>query len=255
MNQVPAFFERIGLPADTAVTPTADFLGCVQEACVLTIPYENLDILAGRPISLDADAIYDKIVSRHRGGYCFEVNALLHHMLAAMGLKAESRLARFLRGETAIPFGRHRIVIVKLEERQWLLDIGVGQIAPRRPLALMEGLVQEQNGEAYRFERDPALGWVLWDRHNGDWRRYISFTDFPAFEVDFTVPSFWCEAHPDSPFNKAPMLAIKTPDGRKTVDGRTFKRFIGDRLASMEEGMSDARLLAVLEKEFGISAL
>ena len=101
-----------------------------------TIPYENLDILAGKPVSLDAEDIYRKIVTEHRGGYCFELNALLHGMLSEMGFAVESRFARYLRGESTIPFRRHRIVVVTLDGTEYMLDIGVGQIAPRLPLKL-----------------------------------------------------------------------------------------------------------------------
>ena len=95
VDRINAFLDRIGLCGEK-VEHTLDFLGKVQKACVLTIPYENLDILSGIPVSLDGDAIYNKIVTARRGGYCFELNALLHHMLEAMGFEVRSCFARFL---------------------------------------------------------------------------------------------------------------------------------------------------------------
>jgi len=249
--KIASFLNRIGLDG-IAVEHTTDFLGKVQEACVLSIPYENLDILNERPISLERDAIYEKIVVQHRGGYCFELNALLHHMLYEMGFEVKSCFARYLRGEENIPFRRHRIVVVRLGEDEYMLDIGVGQIAPRLPLKLVCGEVQEQNGETYRFERDGDLGWVLLDLYKGEWRRYISFTTERQYEVDFEPASFWCEKHPNSPFNKAEMLAIKTPDGRKTLDGRDYKEFKAAELVHIEEGIDDERLAEVLREEFGL---
>ena len=250
MTKAEAFLARIGL-SDTPITHTVDFLGAVQTACVLTIPYENLDILAGKPVSLDAEDIYRKIVTEHRGGYCFELNALLHRMLAEMGFAVESRFARYLRGESAIPFRRHRIVVVTLDGAEYMLDIGVGQVAPRLPLKLIEGEIQEQNGETYRFDRDESLGWVLSDLHKGEWRQYISFTCERQYEEDFIPASFWCEKHPDSPFNKGNMIAIKTPAGRKTMDGNVYKEFCGDTCIH-EEIMDETRTCEVLAEEFGL---
>ncbi len=250
MEKIKNFLKRIGLDG-LAVAHTVDFLGKVQEACVLTIPYENLDILRGKPISLEGEDIYKKIVTEHRGGYCFELNALLHAMLSEMGFEVKSCFARFLRGESTIPFRRHRIVVVTLDGADYLLDIGVGQIAPRFPLKLEEGVVQEQNGETYRFERDADLGWILTDFYKGEWRRYISFTTETQYEVDFTPASFWCEKHPDSPFNKGNMLAIKTPCGRKTLDGNTYKEFEGVDLVRAEELDGDG-VERVLADVFGI---
>ncbi len=250
MNKIKAFFERIGLPADTEIAYTYEFLKKVQYAAVTHIAYENLDILDGIEIRLDSDSVYDKIVNRKRGGYCFEVNGLLADMLREMGFKVSERFARYLRGEEGVPMRRHRVVIAECEDVKYMCDIGIGQTAPRYPVRLCELTEQEQFGEIYRFERDGFLGWVLCDLHKGEWRRFFSFTDEDNCDVDFTAASFWCEHHPDSPFNKEPMLAIKTTDGRKSLDGRTYKVFAGDVLTHIEENVSDARFDEIVRNEF-----
>ncbi|MBQ8509636.1 MAG: arylamine N-acetyltransferase [Clostridia bacterium] len=252
MTQINAFLRRIGLAPGANIEHTISFLGEVQSRCVTTIPYENLDILRGKPISLEAQDVYDKIVTRGRGGYCFELNALLSNMLREMGFEVRDFFARYLRGEAEIPFRRHRIAAVFCEDSWYMMDIGVGQIAPRLPLKLAEGEIQQQGEERYRFERDAELGWILYDWHDGDWRRYISFTEERQYEVDFVPPSFWCEAHPASPFNKSPMIAIKTPGGRKTINDREFKEFVGERVVRIEENITDEQLNELLREEFGI---
>lgn len=253
MTKLEKFFVRIGMEPDTQVEFTPEFLGRVQTNCVLHIAYENLDILDGKPIILTPDAMYDKIVLRGRGGYCFELNGLLTHMLREMGFTVTERFARYLRGESEIPMRRHRVCIVSLENGDYMLDIGVGQIAPRLPLKLEEGLVQTQNDETYKFLRDREHGWVLWDMYHNAWQEYICFTDDKAIDVDFIQPSFFCEAHPDSVFNKEPMIAIKTPEGRRTIDGRVYKEFHGEKLVRIEEDISDARMAALLENEFELT--
>lgn len=250
MEKISRFFQRIGMDSNTAIEFTADFLGRVQSSCVMHIAYENLDILEGKPILLDEEALYDKIVLRGRGGYCFELNGLLTHMLRRMGFSVTERFARFLRGETEIPMRRHRVTVVHMADGDYLCDIGVGQIAPRFPLKIEADTVQTQNGETYRFTRDPQHGWILWDLHHDIWREYICFTDEAVYEVDFLQPSFYCEKHPDSPFNKAYMLAIKTESGRRTIDGRTYKEFVGDELTYIEENISDERLRELMANEF-----
>lgn len=254
MERISRFFQRIGMEPDTAIEKTVDFLGRVQTGCVLHIAYENLDLLAGKPLALDADALYDKIVLRGRGGYCFELNGLLTHMFREMGFAVSERFARFLRGEKVVPMRRHRLTIVHMEDGDYLCDIGVGQIAPRLPLKIEEHTIQTQNGETYRFTRDARHGWVLWEMHHGEWREYLGFADEAAFGVDFVQPSFFCEKHPDSPFNKDYMLAIKTETGRRTIDGRTYKVFAGEELVYIEEDISDARLDELLANEFGLKA-
>ena len=217
---------------------------------MLTIPYENLDILAGKPVSLAAEDIYEKIVTNRRGGYCFELNALLHHMLAEMGFSVRSCFARFLRGESEPPFRRHRVVVVMLEGAEYLLDIGVGQIAPRFPLKLAEGEVQEQNGEMYRFVRDAELGWILEDLHKGEWRRFYSFTEEEQLNIDYIMPSFWCEHAAESPFTSAEMFSIKTDTGRITLDSNIFHIFDGETVT--ERYLTEEEVQEVYSRYFGL---
>ena len=250
MEKIRRFFERIGMSPATDIIPGLELLGHIQENCVTHIAYENLDILEGKPIELTPGALYKKIVIRGRGGYCFELNGLLTYMLREMGYTVSERFARFLRGEAEVPMRRHRISIVKLEDSDYLCDIGVGQIAPRRPLKLIEGEIQQQNGEAYRFTRDARHGWVLWDLHHGAWREYICFNDDDVYDVDFVQPSFYCEKHPDSPFNKTYMLAIKTPDGRRTIDGNCYKVFRGDELIHIEDDLPEDAIRVLFRNEF-----
>ena len=252
MIEKEAFLRRIGLPADMPVTHTEDFLRKVMYHHVISVPYENLDILDRRPLSLEIPDLYDKIVLRHRGGYCFEVNALLAAFLAEQGFKVTSYFARYLRGETSIPVRRHRVITVETEEGTFLCDVGIGQTAPRFPLLLKEGLVQPQGAETYKFEKDPRLGWVLWEIYHGEWRMYFSFTEDAALDIDFIQPSFYCEMHPASPFNKTVMVAIKTPEGRKAINDREYKEFRGEELVVIEENCTDERITALLAEHFGV---
>ncbi len=253
MEKISRFFQRIGMAPDTAIENTVEFIGMVQSSCVTHLAYENLDILENKPLLLTPEALYDKIVIRGRGGYCFELNGLLTGMLKEMGFNVSERFARFLRGESEIPMRRHRVTIVHMEDGDYLCDIGVGQIAPRYPLKIEEGNVQQQNGETYRFTKDSRLGWILWDMHHDRWREYICFNDDEVYDVDFIQPSFYCEKHPDSPFNKTYMLAIKTAEGRRTIDGRTYKIFEDEKLVHIEEDISDERLFSLFRNEFKLN--
>lgn len=251
MNKIENFLKRIDLDAKPELS--LEFFGKVQSHAVTAIAYENLDILEGKDLDLGADALYDKIVTRGRGGYCFELNGFLAAMLKEMGFAVSERFSRYLRGEAEVPMRRHRVVVVTMADGDYMVDIGVGQIAPRFPLKIEEGLVQEQNGESYKFLRDENHGWVLWDLHKGQWREYIAFNDDKTYEVDFVQPSFFCEKHPDSVFNKEPMIAIKTEKGRKTIDGRVYKEFVVDELVHIEVDISDERMAELLEKDFKLS--
>ena len=254
-TQIEAYLERIGLSKELADhSPDEELLNALQLAYVKTVPYENLDILHNIPLKLDEESLFEKIVTNHRGGYCFEVNASYNWLLKSLGYNSLSCFARYLRGEDKIPMRRHRILIVDSPdlECRYFTDVGIGERAPRLALKLVEGLVQEQYGEIYKFEKDDFFGWVLWDFHKGQWGKFIAFTEEPQIEDDYLGTSFYCEKHPESIFNKGNIIAIKTETGRKTISNEEFKIFDGENV-TVKMLDSEDELKAVLKEHFGIN--
>lgn len=252
MDKVKLYLKRLGFPDDVKIEHTYNFLKEIQYRQVTTIPYENVDIINNIPLSLKIDDLFDKIVTKQRGGYCFEVNALLSFILKEMGFEVKDYFARFLRGEETIPMRRHRIMIVKCSEGEYLLDAGVGSQAPRYPLKLELDTIQNQFGESYKFEKDSLLGWVMCEKHQDEWRRVFSFNEDIQLDVDFEIPSFYCEKSPDSKFNKGLMISLKTDTGRKTVDKDTYKEFAGNEVTLIRENLSHDEMDKVLKEVFNI---
>jgi N-hydroxyarylamine O-acetyltransferase len=231
---VKKYFERIGLELPDPVVPNSELLRKIHFAHCTTVPYENLDMVRGIPASLEEEDLYRKIVEEGRGGVCFELNGSLGFLLKALGYKVTDYAARYLRGESTIPMRRHRVLKVEATDGVWLCDVGVGEVCQREPVAMVEGLEQHQYGETYKLEKEAFFGWVLWDYHHGEWRRFYSFTEEPQLQADFVAVNYYCETHPTSPFNKVEMFSIKTPEGRKTLDGHIYKEFKKDQVLVKE---------------------
>ncbi len=234
MEKVKDYFHRIGLEWSENLIPDGALLRKLQFAHCTTVPYENLDIMRGIPLSLEDDALYEKVVTRKQGGFCFELNGIFGWLLRQLGYEVTDCFARYLRGESSIPMRRHRVLKVVATDGVYLADVGIGEICPREPLKLEEGTVQEQLGESYRFDRDPFLGWVLSDLHHGAWRQFYSFTEEPQLPIDFAAACFWCEKHPDSPFIPQEMFSLKTAEGRITLDGSLYKEFTSQGVFAKE---------------------
>jgi len=225
-EKVTAYLARIGVSEADAHEPSLALLNTLQKKHYESVPYENLDILLNRPLSMDDAAIYEKVVTRRRGGYCFELNGVFGWLLRELGFAVTDYMARFLLNEPQFPMRRHRVLLVQIpgaSDTTYLCDVGVGIEVPRLPILLKENTVQSQGTCQYKMTREDFFGWVLWEKYQEEWRRVYSFTLEPQLPLDFVMPSFYCEKHPDSPFNKAPMISLKTPDGRKSLDGRIFK--------------------------------
>lgn len=245
------YLERIGMHLED-VSYTYEFLKALQHNHICSVPYENLDILNEKPIDLSQEALFKKIVINHRGGYCFELNGALAHLLGELGFETKCYFARFLKGEKETPVRRHRVVVTECKGKRYVIEVGIGIEAPRAPLLLEEGIEQTCSNGSFRFSKDNFLGWILSEKVDGEWKPYYSFTEEEQLDIDFIQPSFYCEKHPASPFNKSPMVAIKTPNGRRAINDRDYKVFENGELIHIEENITDARLCEILKTDFGI---
>lgn len=231
---------------------TIETLFALQEAHYITVPYENFDILAGIPISLELSDLYRKIVLERRGGYCFELNGLFAVLLRGLGYNVTEYFSRYLRDEPPLPMPRHRILVVNIQDKRYFTDVGVGGVVPRWPLALDSGMEQQQNNETYRHKLDPILGNVIQEFRNGRWLNYVSFTNEPAYPVDFIATNYWCQYAKESIFNNEPMAAILTPNGRVTMFGQEVRIFSQDGVKVIPVNNQDE--FKKLAKEwFGVS--
>src|SRR5215469_12971876 len=89
-----AYFRRIGYAGPAR--PDLATLTSLQAHHVAAIPFESLDPLLGRPVSLELDALQAKLVGSRRGGYCFEHNILFRAVLQKIGFQIVSLGARML---------------------------------------------------------------------------------------------------------------------------------------------------------------
>ena len=247
--KVEKYFKRIGLEMPETIVPNGELLKKLHFAHCTTVPYENLDIIRSIPLRLDDEGLYQKVVEEGKGGYCFELNGLFAWLLRELGYKVTECASRYLRGESSIPMRRHRVLKVEATDGVYCADVGIGEVCPRYPLQLVEGIEQTQFDECYRFDKDAELGWVLMDLYKGQWRQFYSFTEEPQLPQDYVALSFYCEKHPDSPFIHAEMFSLKTDTGRITLDGNVYKEFNNGEVTVKE--LSDEEMPAAYAK-FGL---
>ena len=118
-----------------------------------SIPFENLDIHLGRGYSFATAHLVQKMVTRRRGGFCYELNLLLAAALRGLGFEVELLEGQMRRREGG--FGRpfdHMTVRVVLEDRDWLTDVGNGETF-QQPLPWDGSWTSQERGGAYRVVR------------------------------------------------------------------------------------------------------
>lgn len=220
-----AYLERIGLASPPP--PTVEGLARLVRAQRLAIAFENLDILLGRGVDLAPDAIFDKLVRRGRGGYCFEQNALLHRAVTALGIEGRPLLARVwfrVEGEEDVPPLTHQLELVMMDGEPWIIDAGFGgSLSP--PIRLAEGETEPgPDGARFRLRRHDRFGWMLErrgpptsmdapDQEEAAWQRQYSFTADPAHPVDLELGNHWTATRPDTLFTSLMLVSRVTENG------------------------------------------
>lgn len=210
------YLDRINLKGP--IKPNAESLAKLQSAHLCSIPYENLDIFTKRHCSLAYNEIFDKVICKKRGGYCFELNGLFGWLLRTLGYKTEEFFGRWLMGEPVpYPKRRHRVIKVQTEEGIFIADVGLGRRAPLTPLRFVNDIPQQREGVNYRIIDDPILVHVVQAETPDGYVNMFSFDDAPQLNIDFEYPHFYCTTHPQSPFLQKIMVHLPTANGRNSV--------------------------------------
>lgn len=211
------YLRRIGV---AQLQPqTVDGLAYLQEHHLLHVPFENLDIRRGVPVTLDISSIYEKVIGNRRGGFCYELNALFCELLRALGYTVDMVSARVFKDDGALSAEfDHMALIAHMESRRLLVDVGFGDSA-RGPLILPSGRHTDISGHYRVRPTDDADGepFVLERETDGSWKPLYQFTTVPRKLYDFAEMCQFHQTSPDSHFTQRNMITIATPTGRFTL--------------------------------------
>ncbi len=222
------------------------YLQDLQRSHLQSVPFESLSIHLAERISLAEDALFDKIVARRRGGFCYELNGLFAELLTALGYEVTRLAASVYTGQSVGPPLDHLALRVAADGERWLVDVGFGAFA-QHPLRF------DVRGD----QADPAGTYRIEQLDNGD--VVVSENGAPTYLLEprprqlaeFTPTCWWQQTSPESHFTIAPICSILTEDGRVTVRGRTLIETTSE-LRSERDVDDDAELLTIYRDRFGI---
>jgi N-hydroxyarylamine O-acetyltransferase len=228
-------------------TPLAE----LQRRHLEHVPFENLDIHLGDAIDLGEDALFDKIVRRRRGGFCYELNGLFALLLEALGADVDRVGARVWGSNGFGPPLDHMHLLVTWpgSPQRWLVDVGFGRFT-HRPLRWDDGALQHDEAGTFRIApADDDVG--CFDVWSGDDRQYR--TDPRALSLTDFEPTCWFQqTSPASHFREGPMCSRLDGSGRVTIAGRSLIR-TRDGARTETTLDTDAAVLDAYREHFGLS--
>lgn len=254
---IAAYFSRIGYtgPAE----PTLVTLTELVAAHGRSIPFENLDPLLGVPVTdLGHAALFDKLVSRHRGGYCYEHNNLMRYVLEQLGFQVDALAARVVwmrpEGLDGPPTAQdHQTLAVRIPGADdiFLVDVGFGGQNPSSPILLTPGPIQQTRHEPYRL-RTHGQGFVLEALVRENWQPLYTFTTDPRPLIDLQVGSWYASTFPESFLVTGLVAALVTDDARWNLRGRNLAIHTQGGRTEHIRFDTAAQVLDALTNRFGI---
>jgi N-hydroxyarylamine O-acetyltransferase len=245
------YFARIGYRGPREAT-RATLFGLHQHH-TRAIPFENLDVLLGRPVRLESESIAQKLIRDRRGGYCFEQNALLRDALRALGFRVTPLIARvrWQKPDDVPTPPTHMLLQVGVEGRDFIADVGFGSKSLAVPLELQLDREQPGSLEPRRLvQRGSVI--VQQTRDGEEWKDLYAFRLEEAPSVDFELGNWFTSTHPESHF-KLNLVAARMGDGcRYALLNREFTTRYADGRVEKRDLTTPDELLAVLADTFGL---
>lgn len=243
------YLERIGV--DWAVSPDAESLKLLQRQHLLNVPFENLDIHWDRPIILDTERFYRKVVTDRRGGFCYQLNGLFSELLREIGFRTRLVSAKVFNGTD---FGRefdHAAVIVTIGELEYLTDVGFGEFSAE-PLRIVPDIEQHDREGIFSLHRAEPGSLVAAKKRDGQWVPEYKFSLLGRDLSEFAEMCDFQQYSPESHFTKGKLCSQLTEGGRKTLTDAKYIVTTGGERKETAVG-SKGEFYRLLETEFGIT--
>ncbi len=249
MFDTDSYLKRIDYHG--SLSPTAETLRNLQVAHLRSVPFENLSIHAGQPIVLDDDSLFEKIVIRRRGGFCYELNGLFAAMLRDLGFEVAMLSAGVANSEGIFgPEFDHMTLLVSLEQRR-LADVGFGD-SFLEPLLLDERNPQLQGDRSYQIKSDNSHLVLMRREKEGEWKPQYRFTLQPYRYSDYEEMCRYQATSPESHFTQKLVCTLSTPAGRITISD--FRLITTDSTGRQERNIADEdERNALLREYFGVT--
>ena len=249
-TKVRQYLEKLQL---SKVETTYAGLRALQEQHMKHIPFENLDIVAGRDILLSPEHLFNKIVAGKRGGYCFELNLLYALLLSSLGFEPKSVMGRvWLRNPKQMPPRNHLAHLLELDGKTYLTDVGFGALAPRVPLDISSNSEVEDGDGTVRIITTESNHYMVQRKVRHLWKNQYSFENVKISNDDIQIANFYMSKCKSSHFYRDRYIGLFTQNGRIGLFEDRFSRRVGINTVENLKVSTPEKWLTFIEDTFNM---
>ncbi len=245
------YLRRIGIEK-TDLAANLETLKLLQKQHLLRVPFENLEIHWKRPIVLETEKFYEKIVGDRRGGFCYELNGLFDELLAEIGFTSKKISARVFDGKDFGAEYDHLAILTRIDGAEFLVDVGFGDFTAE-PLKFVLDVEQQDENGTFLIRKFDGEYFEVVKKDDESWKSEYIFKDSARDLAEFSEMCNFHQTSPASHFTRGKVCSLMTLEGRKTL---TDKKFIETKRGEKSETEinSEDEFNAHLAREFRIKS-
>jgi len=242
------YLNTLGLKADK---PHPALLGKITQRHVASFPFSSIGPLLGDDLPLDRASLFDRIVTRKRGGYCFEQNGLIFEILKDLGYSVRLYLARVIYNQDIHPPLTHRITRVEMDNGHFIVDVGFGPLGPYLPVSMTGEKSHEKLRSFWIAEPEPGVYHMQTNKDGIPFSLY-KFELNNYAQADCELGHFYSHKHPKASFVNNLVVSIITDREVCSIRNRklNFLTLTDERIQDIENA---AHLKNLLKTRFEIT--
>ena len=209
----------------------------------------NIPVLLGEEVLLDLDAIFEKMLVRKKGGYCFEHNKLIYEALKYFGFEVLPLFARVLNNQKIDVPKTHRLTLLMHHDEMYLVDAGFSFMSPNSAIKFGKTPTKTLFEREYIIKKRDANNYELvMMRHDGPFILY-AFDLSACNEKDFEMGNFYSSKHKNANFVNNLVLSKITDEKICSLKNNSYHE-ISKESTDVKTINSQEELIALLRDEF-----
>lgn len=230
--------------------PDLGFLSDITLRHVAQFAFSSVGPLLGDDLPLDIESLYQRIVVKRRGGYCFEQNGLLQAMFEELGFSVNLYLGRVIYNQDIHPGLTHRITLVEIDGNRYIADVGFGPLGPQLPVSL-SGEESHENFRVFRIEERHPGEFHMQTLKDGGFYSLYKFELSRYGQADCEVGHFYSHKHPKATFVNHLVVSKIMDHEVRSLRNHEFWVITesGEQRITIDDG---SQLQMILNTQFGV---
>jgi N-hydroxyarylamine O-acetyltransferase len=253
------FRKKLGISENEVIT--FEKLNIVLEKMARTVPFENLCVLEKRAKDITEENIINKILVHNEGGLCYDLNSILYLFLVENGFEV-SLIRGVIYNQVLQRWNEygstHVANLVTNDGLLYLVDTGFGGNLPLKPVPLNGETITSSTGE-FKVEKQATeygdyIFFMKLLHKDKEWKMGYAFDTRKRIKdvTELNEVHHIIQSHPDSPFNKSPLVTKLTDNGSVTLTANSLTVWREGQMEKKEIDKQEFKEIA--RKHFGINS-